>query len=67
MEAIKAKYLVSPGVEYRLEDHKAGPMPRLIKNRKTRGLVSPSKVGGKWIYVPAKEETDWSFVHILSP
>ena len=47
-------------VEFRLEDHEAGPMPRLIKERKVRGLAPPSKADGTWSWVPAKEETDWS-------
>ena len=42
-------------------------MPRLIKDRKARELALPSKAAGTWRYVPAKEETDWSFVHISFP
>ena len=34
VEAIKADYFVIPTVEFRLEDHEAGPMPRLVKDRK---------------------------------
>ena len=67
VEAIKADYFVTPTVDFRLEDYEAGPMPRLIKDRKARGLAPPSKAAGTWRYVPAKEETDWSFVHISFP
>ena len=67
MEAIKADYFVTPTVEFRYEDHEAGPMSRLIKERKAPGLVPPSKASGTWRWVPAKEETDWSFVHISFP
>ena len=67
VEAIKADYFVTPTVEFRLEDHEAAPMPRLVKDRKARGLAPPSKAAGTWRYVPAKEETGWSFVHISFP
>ena len=67
VEAIKVDYFVIPTVKFRLEDYEAGPMPRLIKDRKARGLAPPSKATGTWRYVPAKEETDWSFVHISIP
>ena len=67
VEAIKADYFVTPTVGFRLEDHEAGPMPRLIKEGKSRGLASPSKAGGTWRWVPAKEERDWSSVHISFP
>ena len=67
MEAIKADYFVTPPVEFRLEDHEPGPMPRLIKDRKARGLVPPRKAGGTWRWIPAEVETDWSFVHISFP
>jgi hypothetical protein len=67
VEAIKADYFVTPTVEFRLEDHEAGPMPRLVKDRKARGLAPPSKAGGTWRCVLAKGETDWSFVHISFP
>ena len=43
VEAIKADYFVTPSVEFRLEDHKAGPMPRLVKDRKARGLAPPAQ------------------------
>ena len=46
MEAIKADYFVTSAVEFRLEDHEAGSMTRLIKDRKARGLVPPSKAAG---------------------
>ena len=46
VEAIKADYFVTPIVEFRLEDHEAGPMPRHVKDRKARGLAPPSKAGG---------------------
>ena len=39
VEAIRVDYIVTPTVESRLEDHKAGPMARLIKERKARGLA----------------------------
>ena len=69
VEAIKAEYFVTPGsaVEFRLEDYEAGPMPRLIKDRKARELAPPSKAGCTWRWVPAEEETDWGFVHISFP
>ena len=46
VEAIKPDYFVTLAVEYRLENHEAGPMPRLIKERKARRLALPSRVGG---------------------
>ena len=52
VEAIKAGYLVTPTVGFRLEDHEAGPMSRLIKDRKARGLAPPSKASGIWQYHP---------------
>ena len=58
VEAIKADYFVTPAVEFRLEDHEAGPMPRLIKDRRARGLAPPSKAGGTWRWISAEEETD---------
>ena len=61
MEAIKADYFVTPTVEFWLEDHEAGPMPQLVKDRNARGLAPPSKAGGTWRCVLAKGETDWSF------
>ena len=67
VEAVKADYFVIPTGEFRLEDHEAGQMPRLIKDRKARGLVPPSKAGGTWRWIPAEGETDWSFVHISFP
>ena len=60
----RADYFVAPTVEFRLEDHEAGPMPRLIKERKAQGVAPPSKAGGTWRWVTVKDETDWSFVHI---
>ena len=65
MEAIKADYFVTPTVEFRLEDHEAGPMPRLIKDRKARGLAPPSKADGTLRWVPAEEDTGWSFVQYI--
>ena len=62
VEAIQADYVVALTVEFRLEDHEAGPMPRLIKDRKARGLAPPSKAGGTLRWVPAEEDTGWSFV-----
>ena len=38
VEAIKAGYFVTPTGEFQLEDHEAGPMPRLVKDRSGRGL-----------------------------
>ena len=35
VQAIKADYFVTPTVGFRLEDYEAGPMPRLIKDRKS--------------------------------
>ena len=67
VEAIKADYFVTPTVEFRLEDYETGPMPRLIKDRKARGLAHPSKAAGAWGCVPAGGETDWGFVHISFP
>ena len=67
VEAFKADYFAAPTVEFRLEDHKAGPMPRLIKDRKARERATCSKAGGTWRWVPAEEETDWSIVHISFP
>ena len=64
--AVRA-YVREAAAGFRLEDHEAGPMPRLIKERKSRGITSPSKAGGTWRWVPAKEERDWSFVHISFP
>ena len=57
VEAIKADYFVTPTVEFRLEDHDAGPMPRLVKDREARELAPPSKAGGTWRCVLAKGET----------
>ena len=34
VEAIKVHYFVTPTVEFRLEDLEAGPLPRLVKDRK---------------------------------
>ena len=67
VEAIKAGYFVTPTVEFRLEDHEASPMPRLVKDRKARGLAPPSKAGGTWRCVLAEGETDWSLVYISFP
>ena len=67
VEAIKVNSFVTPTVEFRLEDHEAGPMPRLVKDRKARGLAPPSKASGTWKWIPAEEEKDWSFVHISFP
>ena len=67
VEAIKADYFVTPAVEFWLEDHEAGPMPRLVKDRNARGLAPPSKAGSTWRFVLAKGETDWSFVYISFP
>ena len=44
VEAIKADYFVTPTVEFRLEEHEAGPIPRLIKERRLEGLLPPSKL-----------------------
>ena len=60
VEVIKADYFVTPKVEFWLENHEAGPVPRLVKDRKAQGLASTS---GTWRWVPA-EEADWSFVYI---
>ena len=46
VEAMKAEYFVAPTLEFRLEDHEAGPMPRLVKDIKARGLAPPSKADG---------------------
>ena len=67
VEAIKADYFVTPTVEFRLEDHEAGPMPRLVKDINARGLAPPSKAGGTWRRVLAEGETDWSVVNISFP
>ena len=67
VEAIKADYFITPTVEFWLEDHEAGPMPRLVKDRNARGLAPPSKAGVTWRCVLAKGETDWSFVYISFP
>ena len=67
VEAIKADDFVTPTVEFRLEDHEAGPMPQLVKDRNAQGLAPPSKAGSTWRCVLAKGETDWSFVYILFP
>ena len=64
---LASDYFVTPTVKFRLEDHEAGPMPRLIKERRARGLAPPRKAGCTWRWAPAKEETDWSFVHISFP
>ena len=63
-DVTKADYPVTPTVKFRLDDQETRPMPRLIKDRKARGLATPSIAGSKWRWVPVKEETDWSFVHI---
>ena len=39
VEAIKTDHFVTPTVEFRLEDHEAGPIPRFVKDRKARGLA----------------------------
>ena len=44
MEAIKADYFVTPTVEFWLEDHEAGPMPQLVKDRNARGLAPPARL-----------------------
>ena len=44
VEAIKADYFVTPTVEFWLEDHEAGPIPRLIKERRLEGLLPPAKL-----------------------
>ena len=46
VEAIKAENFVAPTLEFRQEDHEAGPMPRLVKDIRARGLAPPSKAGG---------------------
>ena len=38
VEAINADYFATPTAEFRPEDHEAGPMPRLVKDRKAREL-----------------------------
>ena len=67
MEATKADYFVKPTVEYQLKDYEAGPIPRLIKNWRTQVPAFLSKAAGTWRYVPAKEESYWSFVYISFP
>ena len=38
-----AGYFVTPTIDFRF-DHEAGPMPRLLKERKARGLAPPAKL-----------------------
>ena len=44
VEAIKADYFVTPTLGFRLEDHEAGPMPRLIKRESLEELLPPAKL-----------------------
>ena len=54
MEAIKANYFVIPTVEFQLEDHEAGPMPRLKEDRKARGLATPARLAAHGDGVPQR-------------
>ena len=47
VKAIEADHPVTPTVEFRLEDHEAGLMPRLVKVRKAQGLAPPGKSGAE--------------------
>jgi len=51
----------------REEDYRAMPVPKLLKDRKQRGLIAPSKAQGTWEWVPAEDEIAWAFVHISFP
>ena len=44
VEAIKADYFVTPAVEFRLEDHGAGPMPWLMRIERLEGSLTPARL-----------------------
>ena len=64
VEAIKPDYFVTLAVEFRLEDHEAGPMPRLIEERKARRLAPPQQ---SWRHLEMGSCKGWSSVHISFP
>lgn len=69
VECLKPDFFLSSSTlsGCREEDYRAMPLPRLLKDRKQRGLIAPSKAQGTWQWVPAEDAMDWAFVHISFP
>ena len=69
VECLKSDFFLSSSSlsGCREEDYRAMPLPRLLKDRKQRGLIAPSKAQGTWELVPAEDVMDWAFVHISFP